>query len=205
MEKQWLLWARELQSISQSGLTYCKSDYDLDRYRELEKLSQEIIKRHTDVPEELIKEYYKKEDGYLTPKVDVRGAVISDNKILLVKEKVDGRWCLPGGWGDVNRSISENVKKEAFEEAGVLVETTRLVGVLDRSKWVEDVCPYTIYKIFILCDLLEGGFQKNTETDESRFFLLDALPPLSKGRTTAEQLALCFKAYSDPNFIPIFD
>ncbi|MGV8905818.1 MAG: NUDIX hydrolase [Acetobacterium sp.] len=205
MEKQWIIWARELQSISQSGLTYCKNDYDLDRYREIETLSQEIIKKHTELPEEVIKEYYQKESGYLTPKVDVRGAVIVNDKILLVKEKIDGCWSLPGGWGDVNRSLSENVKKEAFEEAGVLIETIRLVGVLDRSKWVDDACPHTIYKIFVLCNLLEGGFQENTETDESGFFPLDGLPPLSMGRTTVEQLELCFKAKRDPNFMAIFD
>lgn len=205
MEKQWILWARELQSISQAGLTYCKNAYDLDRYREIEKLSREIIEKHTDVPEEDIRAYYQKEDGYLTPKVDVRGAVIVDDKILLVKEKIDGYWSLPGGWADVNRSLRENVMKEAFEEAGVLVEPTRLVALLDRSKWVEDACPYTIYKIFMLCDLLKGDFQKNTETEESGFFSLDALPPLSMGRTTVEQLTLCFKANQNPDFHPVFD
>lgn len=205
MEKQWILWARELQSISQSGLTYCKNEYDLDRYREIEKLSREIIGKHTDLLAEVVSEYYNKEDGYLTPKVDVRGAVIIENKILLVKEKIDGHWSLPGGWGDVNRSLSENVKKEAFEEAGVLVEPTRLVGILDRSKWVEDICPYTIYKIFMLCNLVDGDFRKNTETEESGFFSLDGLPPLSTGRTTVKQLELCFKAKREPNFIPVFD
>ena len=117
MEKQWLVWARELQSISQSGLTYCKNDYDLVRYREIEKLSREIIEKHTEVSHEVIKDYYIREEGYLTPKVDVRGGVIVENKILLVREKVDGRWSLPGGWADVNRTPQENVIKEAFEEA----------------------------------------------------------------------------------------
>lgn len=205
MEKQWIVWARELQSIAQSGLTYCKNDYDLDRYKEIEKLSREIIEKHTEVSHEIIKEYYRKEVGYLTPKVDVRGGVIVDNKILLVREKIDGCWALPGGWADVNRSPQENVVKEAFEEAGVLVKPTRLVALLDRSKWVEDACPYTIYKIFMLCDLLEGGFKKNTETTESGFFSMDKLPPLSLGRTTKEQLSLFFKAHQNPGFHPVYD
>lgn len=205
MEKQWILWARQLQSISQSGLTYCKNDYDLDRYREIERLSREIIEKHTDVPKEVIESYYQNEVGYLTPKVDVRGGVIVDDKILLVREKIDGCWSLPGGWADVNRTPQENVIKEAFEEAGVLVKPTRLVGLLDRSKWVEDACPYSIYKILMLCDLLEGEFKNNTETVESGFFALDNLPPLSLGRTTEEQLALFFKAYQNPDFFPVYD
>lgn len=205
MEKQWIIWARELQSIAQSGLTYCKNDYDLDRYKEIETLSREIIEKHTEVTHEIIKEYYKSEVGYLTPKVDVRGGVIVENKILLVREKIDGRWALPGGWADVNRSPRENVVKEAFEEAGVLVKPTRLVALLDRSKWVEDACPYTIYKILILCDLLEGDFKMNTETTESGFFSMDKLPPLSQGRTTKEQLSLFFKAHQNPGFYPLCD
>ena len=205
MEKQWLVWARELQSISQSGLTYCKNDYDLVRYREIEKLSREIIEKHTEVSHEVIKDYYIREEGYLTPKVDVRGGVIVENKILLVREKVDGRWSLPGGWADVNRTPQENVIKEAFEEAGVLVKPTRLVGLLDRSKWVEDACPYTIYKILMLCELLEGDFKCNAETIESGFFAMDRLPPLSQGRTTEAQLALFFKAHQNPEYHPVYD
>jgi ADP-ribose pyrophosphatase YjhB (NUDIX family) len=205
MEKQWIRWARELQSISQAGLSYSKNDYDLDRYREIEKLSQEIIKKHTNELDEVIKEYYQKEDGYLTPKVDVRGCVIVENKILLVKEKIDGCWSLPGGWADVNRSPGENVMKEAFEEAGIRVNPNRIIGVLDRSRWVKDTCPYTIYKILMLCDLIEGGFIDNTETEDSQFFALDNLPILSQGRTTEEQIKLCFLAYENKNFKPIFD
>ena len=34
-EPQWLLWARELQAIAQTGLTFSKDNYDLDRYRRL--------------------------------------------------------------------------------------------------------------------------------------------------------------------------
>ncbi len=205
MEKQWLVWARELQSIAQSGLTYCKNDYDLERYREIEKLSREILERHTEVSPEVIKDYYQCERGYLTPKVDVRGGIIVENKILMVREKIDGRWSLPGGWADVNRTPQENVIKEAFEEAGVSVKPTRLVALLDRSKWVQDTCPYTIYKILMLCDLVAGDFKCNAETIESGFFSMDQLPPLSQGRITKDQLALFFEAYQNPDYHPIYD
>lgn len=205
MEKQWITWARELQSIAQSGLTYCNNDYDIDRYKQIEAISMEIIEKYTETPLEIIRQYYKKEDGYLTPKVDVRGAVILENKILLVKEKMDGCWSMPGGWADVNRGVKANVKKEAFEEAGINVEPIKLIGVLNRCKWVSDNCPYTIYKIFVLCDLLDGNFQKNIETEESAFFSLEELPELSLGRTTKEQIELCFSAKFDSNFIPVFD
>ena len=205
MEKQWIIWARELQSISQAGLTYSKNDYDLDRYREIERLSREIIEKHTEIPHEIIEGYYRKEEGYLTPKVDVRGGVIINNHILLVREKLDGRWALPGGWADVNRTPKENVIKESFEEAGILVNPHKLVAVLDRSKWVKDSCPYTIYKILMLCDLLEGEFKKNTETIESDFFTMDRLPPLSEGRITKEQLEMFFDAYHNPNYSPLYD
>ena len=205
MEKQWIKWARELQSISQAGLTYCKNDYDLDRYREIERLSREIIEKHTEIPHEVIESYYRQEVGYLTPKVDVRGGVIVGERILLVREKLDGKWALPGGWADVNRTPQENVIKEAFEEAGGRVKPNKLVAILDRSKWISDPCPYTIYKIHMLCDLIEGEFKQNTETLESGFFSLDDLPPLSQGRITREQLEMFFEAHHNPDFRPVYD
>ncbi|MGL4608000.1 MAG: NUDIX hydrolase [Eubacteriaceae bacterium] len=205
MEKQWILWARELQSIARSGLTYCENGYDIDRYKQIEEISKEIIKKHTDLSMDVIEGFYEKEEGYLTPKVDVRGAIIKDNKILLVKEKIDGCWALPGGWADVNLTIKENIIKEVYEESGIKVEPFKLIGVLERSQWVSDNCPYTIYKIFVLCRFLEGSFQTNTETEESRFFSKEELPVLSKGRTTKEQIEICYEAKFNLEFNPIFD
>lgn len=205
MQLKWIKWASEMQSIAQAGLAYSKDKYDLERFNQLKNLSQEIISEYTDVEVEKIRDLLDNEVGYLTPKVDVRGAVIKDNKILLVKESSDGLWSMPGGWADVNLSVSENIVKEAKEEAGVNIVPKKLVAVLDRNKHNKPVSIQSIYKIFVLCDFVDGDFEENTETEASQFFELDKLPSLSETRNTKEQINMCFDAYHKENFEAIFD
>src|SRR5512136_2323864 len=98
---RWLAWARELEALGQTGLTYSESDYDRQRYERLLGLAAEITREHAGLPVEPLVESFAAQPGYATPKVDVRGAVVRDGRILLVKERRDGLWCMPGGWADV--------------------------------------------------------------------------------------------------------
>lgn len=165
----------------------------------------EILNEYTGVSKEKIKTLFCNESGYQTPKVDIRAAVFKDNKILLVRESIDGCWSMPGGWAEVNLSVKENIIKEAKEEAGVNVIPRRIIAILDRNRHNKPVHIYEIYKIFVLCDLVDGHFQKNIETEESGFFSIDNLPSLSTDRITEEQVKMCFDAKSDDNFTAIFD
>jgi ADP-ribose pyrophosphatase YjhB (NUDIX family) len=205
MEPKWLSIAKRLQAIAQAGLAYSKDKYDIERFQQIRDISAEIMNEYTDMDSEKIKDLFCNETGYQTPKVDIRGAVIVDNKILLVRESTDRLWSIPGGWAEFNLSIKENVVKELLEEAGVNVVPKRLIAVLDRKKHHRPLSPYGIYKIFVLCDLVDGTFKKNIETTESGFFALDDLPPLSVNRVTKEQIAMCFKARTDESFTTIFD
>jgi len=205
MEPKWLSWAKQLQSIAQAGLTYSKDKYDIERFQQIRNIAVEIMNEYTGISNEKIKELFCNEIGYQTPKVDIRGAVFKDGKILLVKESTDGYWSLPGGWAEVNLSVKENVVKELREEAGLNVVPRRLIAVLDRNKHNRPISPYGIYKIFVLCDLIDGAFEENIETVESGFFSLEDLPPLSLTRVTKEQIAMCFEAMANDNFAAIFD
>ncbi|SHE56001.1 NUDIX hydrolase N-terminal domain-containing protein [Clostridium fallax] len=204
-EPKWIFWAKKLQSIAQAGLEYSKDKYDLERFEEIRDISLDIMSFYTDISKEKIKDLFGNEKGYQTPKVDVRASIIKDDKILLVKEKIDGKWSLPGGWAEVYLSPSENAIKEAFEEAGVKARAENLIAVLDRNKRNPGECPYGIYKIFIQCKYIDGDFNNNIETSESRFYPLNELPPLSLGRNTKEQIEMCFNAKNNKNYIPIFD
>ena len=115
---QWLAWAREIQALSQSGLTFSRDDYDSIRYQRLREIAAEIIQNHTGLPKDKIVDNFRMQPGYATPKIDVRCAVIRNNKILLVQERSDEHWCMPGGWADVGDSPSEMVVREAKEESG---------------------------------------------------------------------------------------
>lgn len=205
MEEKWLTWARKLQAIAQAGLEYSKDKYDIERFQQIRDLSVEILNEYTELSNEKIKDLFCNEVGYQTPKVDIRGVTFKDNKILLVKESIDGCWSLPGGWAEVDLSVKENVIKEAKEEAGVNVIPKRIIAVLDRNKNNKPIHAYGIYKIFVLCELIDGDFKKNIETEESGFFSLEELPPLSLGRNNEKQIEMCFKAKDDENFQVIFD
>ena len=117
----WLTWAREIQAISQIGLTYSQTRFDTERYTRLSALAAEIIERQTGLPAGPTLENFLVQPGYATPKVDVRAAVIRDGCILLVQERADSRWCMPGGWADVGETPAEMVVRETWEESGFRV------------------------------------------------------------------------------------
>ncbi|HUS86905.1 MAG TPA: NUDIX hydrolase [Bacteroidales bacterium] len=205
MKHKWLEWAARLQSIAQAGLTFGENQYDIDRYQDIRNLSIEILQEYTDISHEKLKDLFASETGYQTPKVDIRSAVFKDDKILLVKEKVDGAWSLPGGWADVNTSVSESAVRECLEEAGAHVRPKRIIAVRLANKHNNEMFLFTIYKIFVECELLQNNFMENTETLAAGFFSTDSLPPLSTDRNTRSQIELCFEAKRHKVFETIFD
>lgn len=204
-EPKWLDWAKRLQIIAKAGIEYGHTEYDIDRYKAIQDIAIEILEEYSEVTKEKLLELFTKDNGYITPKIDVRAAIFKDNKILLVKEKIDGRWSMPGGWADINLSLKESIIKEAKEEAGVIVEPKRIIAVLDRKKHNPPLFFYGVYKIFVQCDLISGEFNKNAETSDAVFFPLENLPPLSVGRNTFEQIKMCFDAKEKENFETIFE
>ena len=202
---KWLSWATELQSIAQSALAYCKDPYDIERFHRIREISAEILAHQSDLPLEKVKNLFCCESGYQTPKLDCRGVVFQDDKILLVQEN-NGLWTLPGGWMDIGLTVGENTAKEVREEAGLEVIPRRLIAVQD---WVKNNHPanpiYSICKVFVECELVGGAFVPNVETLASGWFSLDELPPLLVEKSTVEQLELCFKAQRQEYWETVFD
>ena len=193
--EKWLEWAVSLQSIAQAGLHYGKDPFDLERYEEIHNIAAEMLSEKAEIPLDTVKDLFCNETGYQTPKLDVRAAMFSDEKILLVRE-TNGTWSLPGGWVDVNTSVMESAVKEVKEEAGLDVTVDTVIAVQDREKHNLPVYANKICKIFVLCSVTGGSFKPNAETTESHYFGLDELPcPLAAEKTTAEQIRMCFQAF----------
>ncbi|MGL4741494.1 MAG: NUDIX hydrolase [Sarcina sp.] len=205
MSDKWIEWTREMQSIAQAGITYSKDKYDIERFERLQELAAEIISEYTQVNFEKVKDLLQNEKGYLTPKVDIRAAIIKDNKILLAQEELDDRWSLPGGWADIGLSVSENAIKEAYEEAGAKIKPKKIIAILDKDKHNTPKTFNSIYKIFVLCDFIEGEYKENIETKASEFFSFDELPNLSEIRNSKEQIKMCFDFASGKYKDTIFD
>ena len=201
---KWLDWAVELQALAQAGLFYSKDIYDIERFQRIREIAAEMLVSPSGMPLDSIKDLFCKETGYQTPKLDTRAAVFQDDRILLVQEN-NGVWSLPGGWVDVNLSVGENTIKEVREEAGLDVKPKLVIAVQDRKKHNPEIYAYNITKVFILCDLLGGSFQPNSETVASGYFSLDGLPPLSENKNTKAQIQMCFDAYRAEHWKTVFD
>lgn len=205
MELQFLEYAKRLQSLAQAGLTYALNDYDLERYAEIKQISLQMMSDLSNTKFEVIQDLFRNETGYQTPKVDVRAVVFREDKILMVKEKIDGHWSLPGGWADIGYSPNEVAVKEAWEESGLEVRVVKLLAVLDKKCHPHPPSPYHTYKIFISCQETGGTLGGGMETSEVGFFGLHELPPLSEERITKSQIELMFSYHHDPTRIAIVD
>ena len=185
----WLRWAREIQSLSQTGLTYTTKDYDTQRYRRFMEIAAEIVQNHTNLDKEQLRKNFLVQPGYATPKIDVRGAVIRDGKILLVQERLDKCWCMPGGWADVGELPSQSIIRETREESGFEVVPTKVTGVYDANRGATPLEFYHAYKIVFLCEIVGGQARPSEETICADFFSFEDLPPLSRFRTNDRHLA----------------
>lgn len=203
MEQKWLDWAKQLQSIAQTGLTYSKDVYDLERFELIRQISMEIMSEQTGVVMENIKDLFANETGYATPKVDIRAVVFKDNKILMVKEKHDGDWSLPGGWADIGLTPSEVAVKEVKEESGFDVKVTKLLMVHDKKCHPHPPSPFHVYKMFIQCEIIGGQPTEGIETSAVEFFSEHELPPLSTARNTKNQIEMAFKKLNN-NLEPVY-
>lgn len=199
-----LRWARQLFSISQSGLTYCRNEYDLERYRQLQEMAAEILASHSELSKDAIKQSFTMQSGYATPKIDVRGAVIQDGKILLIQELTDERWALPGGWADIGDFPAKTVEREVLEESGYRVSVDKVIAVMDANH-VAPLEFFHAYKLIFQCSILGGQPTTSHETLAVGFFDMNELPPLSTSRTSHAMLEEVFAHHHDPNRPTAFD
>jgi ADP-ribose pyrophosphatase YjhB (NUDIX family) len=181
---------RSLQALARTGLHFCRDEYDRERYEQIERIAAELIAAGATLTPEELRRSWGRDTGYVTPKVEVRGAVFrrEDGKVLLVRETADGLWTLPGGWADVNDAPSAAVRKEIEQEAGFRTRVTKLAALYDRNAHGHTPSLFHSWKAFFLCDIVGGEARGSYETDAVDFFAPDALPPLSVGRCTAQQI-----------------
>jgi ADP-ribose pyrophosphatase YjhB (NUDIX family) len=198
-------WARRVQAIAQNGLAYSTDPFDRERYAQLQELVAGLLSRELQVPLTAVRGFWEGESGYATPKVDVRGAVFEEDRVLLVRERSDGRWTLPGGWVDVNEAPSQAVEREIREESGYQARAVKLAALVDRNRHPHPPGIHHIYKLMFLCELTGGSPATSSETDGVEFFAVRALPELSRGRTLPEQIERLYQHRQYPGLPTDFD
>ena len=202
---QWLKWAREIQQLSQTGLAFAVTDYEKNRYKRLTEITAEIVAHQTSLEKEAVEKVLMKQPGYATPKIDIRAAVIEDNKILLVQERSDERWAMPGGWADVGDIPSEVAIRETKEESGFDVKPIKVIGVFDANRLGGQLELFHAFKIVFLCGLTGGEAATSDETCDVSFFNFNDLPPLSLNRTNAAHINEILAHLKDPQKPAYFD
>ncbi|TAK10988.1 MAG: NUDIX domain-containing protein [Anaerolineae bacterium] len=203
----WLNWARRIQAIAQSGRMYALNEFQTVRYEQLSALAAEIVAVHADLKEEGVQLNFLEQNGYATPKVDVRAAVFDNRgRLLMVQERSDGTWSMPGGWADVGDIPSEAAERETLEEAGLRVKAKQVVGVYDANRVPTAMHLYHAYKLVFLCEILDGKVTDSNETSAVEFFQRDAIPENQLGnRTSSRQIEDAFALLTDPNRPTQFD
>ncbi|PJD90529.1 MAG: NUDIX hydrolase [Legionella sp.] len=197
--KRWLLWVSEIQALCRSGLTYTENEFDRERFSRINEIAAEITADVTLSPPEIIKSLFAiEQNAYATPILDIRSFVLKENKVLLVKERADGLWTLPGGFADVNESPSEAVVRETLEESGFLVKPKKLLALWDKLKHEHPLQWPHIYKCIFHCDLVSGSPTINLEISDIDFFSMNDLPPLSTPRITLKQMHVLYDLIQNP-------
>ena len=202
---RWLQWAREIQALAQTGYHYAENDYQRDRYHRLLEIAAEIVSERSNLEYSSLRDTFQTAIGYATPRIDVRGAVFQDGKLLLVRERIDGGWTLPGGWADVGDVPSNAAEREVREEAGFRVKANKVIGVYDANR-VGRLELFHAFKIVFQCDLIEGEARSSLETSEVAFFGREELPSvLSQERTKLRHIQDAFASLDDPDCQTVFD
>ncbi len=205
MDPKWLQWAKALESIAQNGLTFAHDPFDRDRYTQLQRITAEIVSSNSDADFAKVLELFQQEQGYATPKVDVRAAVFRADEILMVCEREDGLWSLPGGYADVGEPPSQVAVREILEETGYSTKAVRLLAVYDRDLRDHPPQLFHTYKIFLQCELLDENPKPETDSAGAAFYPLGKLPPLSLTRVTEAEITRMFDHLHDPSLPADFD
>lgn len=99
-------------------------------------------------------------------------------KVLLTQRMDNGRWCLPGGHMESGESAAEACEREVWEETGLKVRATRLLGVYSNPDQL------VIYKdgnkaFFVVLNfeaqVLEGELGLSDETTDFGWFSLEEM------------------------------
>lgn len=197
---------KEIRAIAQTGIHYTRDPYDHERYERLIAISNVLYSQTSSSDVEAIEKFFIPEKGYATPKVDLRACVIKDNKVLLVRERSNGKWTLPGGWADQNESPKEGIVREVLEESGFTIKVISLYAIKDRDRHpYMPKYPVSIYKLFFTAEVTGGEPRDNIEISNIDFFDVDTLPSLSEDRVLAVDIIEGMNHYRDNREITYLD
>ena len=116
---------------------------------------------------------------YKSPKLTTDGAILEDNKILLIKRKNEpfkGKWALPGGFIEYGERVEDAVVREVLEETGLKTAIKDLIGIYSDLK--RDPRGHVITVVYIL-NMKGGVLKAEDDAADAKFFNINDLPELA--------------------------
>jgi 8-oxo-dGTP pyrophosphatase MutT (NUDIX family) len=102
-------------------------------------------------------------------------------KVLLTQRADNGRWCLPGGGMDSGESVAQACEREVWEETGLRVRVTRLVGVYSNPDQLV-IYPDGNKAFFVVlsfeAEIIGGELGLSDETTAFGYFSLEEMESL---------------------------
>lgn len=108
-------------------------------------------------------------------------AVFNEQGQILLQQRRNGIWGVPGGFVELGESTEEAGRREVFEETGIEIGTLQLISVFSGKEFFvklpngDEFYPITIA---YLCKDIKGGLLKadGIESLSVQFFDFDKLP-----------------------------
>jgi ADP-ribose pyrophosphatase YjhB (NUDIX family) len=169
------------------------------------EIAAEITAEHTNINKQNLLDTFNSHLGYATPKVDIRAAIVKNSEILLVQEKMDNRWAMPGGWADVGESPSKAIIRETKEESGLDIVPKRIIGIYNANIDGRPLEFFHAYKIVFLCDIVGGSLKTSEETLDVKYHSIDNLPDLPTSRTNQKHIIDIKRILEDSTVPTVFE
>lgn len=108
-------------------------------------------------------------------------AVINPKGEILLQQRLNGVWGVPGGFLELGESAEDAGRREVLEETGIKIGKMELVGVFSGKEHFvklsngDEFYPITI--AYVTRDIIQGELEVNREEAlDSQFFSLYNLP-----------------------------
>jgi ADP-ribose pyrophosphatase YjhB (NUDIX family) len=121
---------------------------------------------------------------YTDPKVGVGALVTRDDKVLLVRRRMEperGKWSIPAGFLDQGEDPRQTAEREVLEETGLRVRILNLLDVFTNPPGQGGASIFILYT----AELLSGELRAGDDADAVGFFSLNELPELAFASTKA--------------------
>ena len=103
-------------------------------------------------------------------------------KMLLGRRADTGCWGIPGGYMEAGESVTEACAREVWEETGLVVQVTRLIGVYTTPHLLAEYPDGNRWQIVVLhfeAEPVGGTLEAGDETTEARYFSASEVEHLS--------------------------